>query len=165
MKTALFSGSFDPVTYGHLDVIRRAARLFDRVVVAIGVHHVKRTTFTAAERQEMLNEQVAEIASATGAVIEVITFDGLAVAAARSVGASVFVRGIRNASDYDYEAQMAGMNGMLDRSLDTVFFAASAGVGYIASSVVKQIAEFGGDVTALVPPQVAERLRARYSQR
>ena len=112
----------------------------------------------------MLNEQVAEIASATGAVIEVITFDGLAVAAARSVGASVFVRGIRNASDYDYEAQMAGMNGMLDRSLDTVFFAASAGVGYIASSVVKQIAEFGGDVTALVPPQVAERLRARYSQ-
>lgn len=162
MTTALFSGSFDPVTYGHLDVVRRAAGLFDRVVVAIGVHHAKKTTFTAGEREAMLRELVVDIAATTGATIDVITFDGLAVDAARSVGAKVFVRGVRNAIDYDYEAQMAGLNGMLDAGLDTVFFAASSGVGHIASSLVKQIAEFGGDITALVPPQVAEKLHQHY---
>lgn len=162
MKTALFSGSFDPVTYGHLDIVRRASRLFDRVVVAIGVHHAKKTTFTSAEREAMLRALVGDIARETGATIDVITFDGLAVDAARSVGATVFVRGVRNAIDYDYEAQMAGMNAMLGAGVDTVFFAASAGVGHIASSLVKQIAEFGGDITALVPPQVAEKLHARY---
>jgi pantetheine-phosphate adenylyltransferase len=164
MTSALFSGSFDPVTYGHLDVVRRAARLFDRVVVAIGVHHAKKTTFSAEERVAMLRELVADIAEECGAVIEVITFDGLAVEAARRAGASVFVRGVRNSADFDYETQMAGINTILDPGVDTIVFTAHDGVGHIASSLVKQIAELGGDLSALVPPQVAERLRARYGQ-
>lgn len=164
MKIALFPGSFDPVTYGHLDVISRAARLFERVVVAIGVNHAKKTAFTVEDRQAMLAELVAPIAARRGSEIVVATFGGLAVEAARAVGATVIIRGVRNAVDYDYEAQMAGLNATLAKGeIDTLFFSASSSVGHIASSLVKQIAELGGDVSAFVPPQVADRLRAHYS--
>ena len=162
MTTALYAGSFDPVTYGHLDVIERASRLFDRLVVAIGVHHEKKGEFDAAEREAMLRELVAAIADRTGGLIEVVTFDCLVVDIARRHQARVIVRGIRNSSDLDVEVGMAGMNAAMAPEIDTVYFGASSGVRHVASSLVKQIARLGGDVTAFVPPQVAEKLRARY---
>ncbi|WP_181706941.1 pantetheine-phosphate adenylyltransferase [Chthonobacter rhizosphaerae] len=162
MKTALYSGSFDPVTFGHVDVIRRAARLFDRLVVAMGVHHAKKALFSAEERVAMLRAVVDPIAADTGTPIEIVTFDGLVVDAARAAGAVAIVRGLRNTTDFDYEAQMAGMNGALAPEIDTVFLGASAEVRHVASSLVRQIAALGGDISAFVPPHVAEKLRAQY---
>lgn len=162
MTTALYAGSFDPVTYGHLDVVARAARLFDHLVLAIGAHHEKKALFTAAERQALFEELVIPIAADTGCRIDVITFDGLVVDTARRLGAKTLVRGIRNGRDLDDEAQMAGMNATLAPDVDTVFFAASAGVRDIASSLVKSVAALGGDVSAFVPPQVAEKLRVLH---
>ncbi len=162
MTTALYAGSFDPATYGHLDIIERASRLFDRLVVAVGVHHEKKGEFSATEREAMLRELVAPVAARTGSRIEVVAFSGLVVEAAREHGAAVMVRGLRNASDLDVEAGMAGMNAALVPEIDTVYLGASPAVRHIASSLVKQIARLGGDVTAFVPPQVAEKLRARY---
>ena len=162
MTTALYAGSFDPATYGHLDVIERASRLFDRLVVAVGVHHEKKGEFDAAEREAMLRELVASIASRTGGRIEVVAFSGLVVEAAREHGASVMVRGLRNASDLDVEVGMAGMNAELAPEIDTIYLGASPSVRHIASSLVKQIARLGGDVAAFVPPQVATKLRDRY---
>lgn len=162
MTTALYAGSFDPATYGHLDIIERASRLFDRLVVAVGVHHEKKGEFSAAEREAMLRELVVPIAARTGGRIEVVAFAGLVVEAAREHGAAVMVRGLRNASDLDVEAGMAGMNAALVPEIDTVYLGASPAVRHIASSLVKQIARLGGDVAAFVPPQVAEKLRARY---
>ncbi len=161
MTTAIYTGSFDPVTYGHLDVIGRAARLFDTLVVAVGAHHAKKALFTAEERQAMLVEVVAPIATKTGCRIEVVTFDDLAVDVARRHGASTFVRGIRNTRDLDDEASMAGMNAAMAPEVDSVFLSASGSVRHIASSLVKSVAAMGGDVSAFVPPQVAEKLRAR----
>ncbi len=162
MTTALYAGSFDPVTYGHLDVIERASRLFDRLVVAVGVHHEKKGEFDAAERESMLRELVGPITVRTGGRIEVVTFSGLVVEAARAHGASVMVRGLRNGSDLDVETGMAGMNAAMAPEVDTIYIGASPAVRHIASSLVKQIARLGGDVAAFVPPQVAEKLRARY---
>lgn len=165
MTTALYAGSFDPVTYGHLDIIERASRLFDRLVVAIGVHHEKKSEFDAAEREAMLCELVTPIAVRTGGRIDVVTFTCLVVDVARQHEARVIVRGIRNSSDLDVEVGMAGMNAAMAPEIDTVYFGASSGVRHVASSLVKQIARLGGDVTAFVPPQVAEKLRARYRGR
>ena len=165
MTTALYAGSFDPVTYGHLDVIERASRLFDRLVVAVGVHHEKKGEFDATEREAMLRELMVPIAARTGGSIEVVTFSGLVVDAAREHHAKAMVRGLRNGSDLDVEAGMAGMNAAMAPEIDTVYLGASPAVRHIASSLVKQIARLGGDVAAFVPPQVAEKLRARYSAR
>jgi pantetheine-phosphate adenylyltransferase len=160
MKTALYSGSFDPPTLGHVDVIRRAARLFDRLVLAIGVHHAKKALFTEDERTEMLREIAAEVMAGTACRIDIVAFDGLVVDAARQAGATVIVRGVRNVTDFDYEAQMAGMNAALAPEVDVVYLAASPGVRHIASSLVRQIAALGGPVDAFVPPHVATRLKA-----
>lgn len=162
MTTAIYTGSFDPVTYGHLDVIRRAARLFDRLVVAVGAHHEKKALFTADERRAMLVAAVAPIAGETGCRIEVVTFTDLAVDVARRHGAATFVRGIRNSRDLDDEASMAGMNAAMAPEVDSVFLSASGDVRHIASSLVKSVAALGGDLSAFVPPQVAEKLRARH---
>lgn len=162
MTTALYAGSFDPVTYGHLDVIERASRLFDRLVVAVGIHHEKKGEFDAAEREAMLRELVVPIAARTGGLIEVVVFSGLVVEVAREHRANAIVRGLRNGSDLDVEAGMAGMNATMAPEIDTVYLGASPAVRHIASSLVKQIARLGGDVAAFVPPQVAEKLRARY---
>ena len=162
MTTALYAGSFDPVTYGHLDVIERASRLFDRLFVAVGIHHEKKGEFDAAEREAMLRELVVPIAARTGGLIEVVVFSGLVVEVAREHRANAIVRGLRNGSDLDVEAGMAGMNATMAPEIDTVYLGASPAVRHIASSLVKQIARLGGDVAAFVPPQVAEKLRARY---
>lgn len=161
MITALYSGSFDPVTFGHLDVMRRASRLFPRLVVAIGVHHSKKALFSAEERLSMLAPLVRDIAGQTGHKVDVITFDGLVVEAARQVQAQTIVRGIRSFSDFDYEVQMAGMNARLAPEIDTLYLSAAAEVSHIASSLVRQVAALGGDVSAFVPSHVADMLKAR----
>ncbi|WP_181702858.1 pantetheine-phosphate adenylyltransferase [Chthonobacter albigriseus] len=161
MRTALYSGSFDPITFGHIDVVRRAARLFETLVIAIGVHHAKKALFSAEERISMIGRAVESIRAETGAQIEIVTFDGLVVDAARAHGAGVIVRGIRNTTDFDYEAQMAGMNAALAPEIDVIYLAASADVRHIASSLVRQVAALGGDLSAFVPPDVADMLKAR----
>ena len=160
-RIGFYPGSFDPVTLGHTDVIARACRLVDTLVVGIGVHDAKRPLFDAAERIAMLQVEVKPIAAKTGTAIGVVTFSGLAVDAAREAGAGVIVRGLRDASDFDYEMQMAGMNGAMAPAIETVFIAASPAVRHIAASLVRQIARMGGDASPFVSPAVAQRLKSK----
>lgn len=161
LRTGFYSGSFDPVTLGHRDVIARAARLVDRLVIGIGVHPAKAPMFSAEERVAMLAQETEPIAMTTGTVIEITTFDTLAVTAAAACGASIIFRGLRDGTDFDYEMQMAGMNGAMAPAIETVFVAASPGVRHIAANLVRQIAQMGGDVTAFVSPRVARSLAAK----
>jgi pantetheine-phosphate adenylyltransferase len=160
-RTIFYAGSFDPVTLGHLDLIARAARLFDRVVVGVGVHHGKKPLFDDAERVSLLRDEIARVGLPGAA--EVVTFDNLVVDAARSYGAAAILRGIRDATDFDYEMQMTGMNGALAPGLDTIFLPASGAYRHIAATFVRQIAQMGGDVTAFVPPAVAARLKEKLA--
>lgn len=161
MRTAIFAGSFDPVTNGHLDIIRQAAPLCDRLVVAVGVHHGKKPLFSADERQAMIRAAVAPITAETGLQVDVRTFDGLVVDAAAGNGATFMVRGLRTATDFDYETQMAGMNAKLRSDVGTVCLLASPDCRAISSTLVRQIAMMGGDVSAFVPAAVAEALKTR----
>lgn len=160
-RVGFYSGSFDPVSNGHLDVIARAAGVLGRLVVGVGVHHGKTPLFPWAERVEMLEAETRVIAARSSATIEVVTFDGLSVDAARAQGASVLVRGLRDATDFDYEMQMAGTNAALAPDVETIFFAAAPQHRHIASRFIRQIAAMGGDVDQFVPPLAAQRLRAR----
>jgi pantetheine-phosphate adenylyltransferase len=164
-RTAFYPGSFDPVTNGHLDVISGACQLCDRLVIAIGVHPGKAPVFSAEERAGLLREVAGPIAAAAGATIEVMTFDRLAIWAAREAGATLFVRGLRDGSDLDYEMQLAGMNRTMDGGIQTVFLPASTGVRPITATLVRQIAGMGGDVSAFVPPAVNARLRQKFAAR
>jgi pantetheine-phosphate adenylyltransferase len=164
-RAALYTGSFDPVTNGHLDVVRQACVLVDRLVIAIGVHPGKAPMFPADERAQMLREVCGPVAQQAGVALEVVTFDDLAVEAARRAGATVIVRGIRDGTDLDYEMQMAAMNAVMVPEVQTVFFPASPPVRPITATLVRQIAGMGGDVTSFVPPLVAERLKAKFSRR
>ena len=164
-RIGFYPGSFDPVTLGHTDVIARACRLVDTLVIGIGVHDAKRPLFDAAERIAMLQAEVKPIAAKTGTAIGVVTFSGLAVDAAREAGAGVIVRGLRDASDFDYEMQMAGMNGAMAPAIETVFIAASPAVRHIAASLVRQIARMGGDASPFVSPAVARRLKSKALKR
>jgi pantetheine-phosphate adenylyltransferase len=155
------SGSFDPVTNGHMDVIARAARLVDTLVVGIGVHPGKTPMFSAAEKIEMLEAETAPVAADTGCSIEIVTFDNLTVDAARAAGATLIFRGLRDATDFDYEMQMAGMNGAMAPGIDTVFLPASPPVRHITGTLVRQIAQMGGDISQFVSPAVAKRLKAK----
>jgi pantetheine-phosphate adenylyltransferase len=162
-RTVFYAGSFDPVTLGHLDLIARAARLFDRVVVGVGVHHGKKPLFADEERVVLLRNEIARLGLAGSGAAEVVTFDNLVVDAARAHGAAAILRGIRDATDFDYEMQMTGMNGALAPGLDTIFLPASGAYRHIAATFVRQIAQMGGDVTAFVPPAVAARLKEKLS--
>ncbi|MCG8559460.1 MAG: pantetheine-phosphate adenylyltransferase [Hyphomicrobiales bacterium] len=153
-----YSGSFDPVTNGHMDIIARAAKLVDRLIIGIGVHHGKTPLFTEAERVAMLEQEIAALPDLGDVQIAVSTFDNLTVDAARAAGATVIVRGLRDSKDFDYEMQMSGMNGAMAPDLETVFLAASPEVRHIAGVFVRQIAAMGGDVTSFVPAAVAARL-------
>jgi pantetheine-phosphate adenylyltransferase len=155
------SGSFDPVTNGHMDVIARAARMVDELVVGIGVHPGKTPLFSPAEKIEMLEAETRPIAEATGCRIEIVTFGSLTVDAARMAGATAIFRGLRDATDFDYEMQMAGMNGTMAPGIDTVFLPASPNVRHITGTLVRQIALMGGDVSQFVSPAVAKRLAAK----
>jgi pantetheine-phosphate adenylyltransferase len=152
-RTGFYPGSFDPVTYGHLDIVARAARLVDRLVLGIGIHHGKQGLLDADTRIALLEEVTRPIAEHTGIRIQVATFDGLAVDAARKHHAGLIVRGLRDASDFDYEVQMGQMNGALAPDIETIFLAASPATRMIASSLVKQIARMGGDITLFIPKE------------
>jgi pantetheine-phosphate adenylyltransferase len=163
-RTALYTGSFDPVTNGHLDVLRQACRVADRIVVAIGVHSSKTPIFTAEERAELLRAVCGPVLAGQGVELEVTTFDDLAVDAARRHGASLIVRGLRDGTDFDYEIQMASMNAAMAPEVQTLFFAASPPVRPITATLVRQIAAMGGDVSPFVPGLVAERLGAKFKR-
>ena len=163
-RTVFYAGSFDPVTLGHLDLIERAARLFDRVIVGVGVHHGKKPLFDDAERVALLRDEITRLGLAGSGAAEVVTFDNLVVDAARAHSATAILRGIRDATDFDYEMQMTGMNAALAPGLDTIFLPASGAHRHIAATFVRQIAQMGGDVTAFVPPAVAARLGEKLSR-
>jgi pantetheine-phosphate adenylyltransferase len=162
-RTALFPGSFDPVTNGHLDIVRQAARLADRLVLAIGTHPGKAPLFTVEERCAMVEETCGEVARAAGCDFACITFADLVVSAAQREGATILIRGLRSASDFDYEMEMAGMNGAMAPAVQTVFLPASPAVRPITATLVRQIASMGGDVSPFVPPPVAARLTAKFA--
>jgi pantetheine-phosphate adenylyltransferase len=159
------SGSFDPVTNGHLDVIGRAARMVDTLVIGIGVHPGKTPLFSTEEKRAMLEAETAGIARKTGCKIEIATFDNLTVDAAKDAGASLIFRGLRDGTDFDYEMQMAGMNGSMAPDVETVFLPASPGVRHITGTLVRQIALMGGDVSEFVPAGVLKRLKAKAAKK
>jgi len=160
-RIGFYSGSFDPVTLGHTDVIERACRLVDKLVIGIGLHPSKSPLFSAEERIEMLSMETRSIAHATSGGVEIVTFSNLAVEAARSHKASVIFRGLRDGTDFDYEMQMAGMNGAMAPDVQTVFVSASPNVRHIAANLVRQIALLGGDPSAFVSEEVARQLKAK----
>lgn len=159
------SGSFDPVTNGHMDVIARAARMVDTLVVGIGVHPGKTPLFSPDEKIEMLKADTAAVVRKTGCKIEITTFKTLTIEAAEAAGATVIFRGLRDGTDFDYEMQMAGMNGAMAPDIDTVFLPASPGVRHITGTLVRQIALMGGDIAEFVSPAVAKRLKAKASRK
>src|SRR6266849_1990349 len=161
-RTALYAGSFDPVTNGHLDVVRHAARLADRLVLAIGIHPGKAPLFSADERLALVEETCAPITRETGCELACIVFDDLVVTSARREGATLLIRGLRDGTDLDYEMQMAGMNAAMAPEIQTVFLPASPPVRPISATLVRQIAGMGGDVSAFVPAAVAHRLKTRF---
>ena len=164
-RIALYAGSFDPVTNGHIDVVRHAVRLADRLVVAVGVHPGKVPLFAAEERLAMLQETCGPVAKEAGCELACVTFDDLAVMAARRAGATMLIRGLRDGTDLDYEMQIAGMNASLAPQVQTVFLPASPLVRPITATLVRQIAGMGGDVSAFVPAAVAARLAAKSSRK
>jgi pantetheine-phosphate adenylyltransferase len=162
-RAALYAGSFDPVTNGHLDVVRRAVRLVDRLVLAIGVHPGKAPLFSAEERLAMVRETCEPIAREAGCAFSCTTFGDLVVAAARREGAGLLIRGLRDGTDLDYEMQMAGMNETMAPEVTTVFVPASSLVRPITATLVRQIAAMGGDVSAFVPAPVLRRITSKFA--
>jgi pantetheine-phosphate adenylyltransferase len=163
-RTALYAGSFDPVTNGHLDVVRHAVRLAEKLVLAVGVNPGKAPLFSADERLAMLQEICAPLAKEAKCELSCVTFSGLVVEAARKAGASVLVRGLRDTTDFNYEMQMAGMNAAMAADIQTVFLPASPAARPITATLVRQIAGMGGDVSAFVPAAVAARLKKKFSR-
>ena len=158
-RSALFPGSFDPMTNAHLDVARRAATLFDRLVIAVLRNPRKEPLFSVEERVELIRASVHDL----GAHVRVDAFDGLTVEFARMQGTQFIVRGLRATSDFEAELQMAHTNRKLAPSIDTTFLMTALEFGYLSSTLAKEIARFGGDLTEMVPPAVAAELRARFA--
>jgi pantetheine-phosphate adenylyltransferase len=160
-RVGLYPGTFDPVTNGHLDVIARAARMLDKLVVGVAINTGKGPLFSIEERVELVQAEINSIASKNGMVIEVQPFDNLLVQFARKIGATMIIRGLRAVSDFDYEFQMAGMNYRMAPDIETVFLMASETHQFIASRLVKEVAMLGGDITSFVPPLTHERILKR----
>jgi pantetheine-phosphate adenylyltransferase len=166
-RTALYAGSFDPVTNGHLDVVRAASKLADRLVLAIGIHPGKTPLFTVEEREKMLRACLNQMpmAGKKNLTVDIITFDNLVIEAAQKEGATLLIRGLRDSTDFDYEMQMAGMNGAMAPDIQTVFLPASPPVRPITATLVRQIAKMGGDVKSFVPALVAKELKAKFAKK
>jgi pantetheine-phosphate adenylyltransferase len=165
-RIGLYPGTFDPVTLGHLDIVKRAVKLVDHLVIGVANNPSKAPLFTLEERGIMLMREAAPLAaplSQARATIEVRTFDKLLVKFAEEVGAGVIIRGLRAVSDFEYEFQMVAMNQRLNSEIETVFLMADPRHQAIASRLVKEIAAFGGDITAFTPPLVAKALKKRYA--
>ncbi len=163
VRTGLYPGTFDPITLGHTDIIRRAASLVDRLVIGVAINRDKGPLFPVEERIALVESEVAKIATDTGVEIEVRAFDNLLVQFAEEVGASVIIRGLRAVADFEYEFQMVGMNRTLSENIEMVFLMAGAQYQPIASKLVKEIARMGGDVTRFVSPEVATALKRRFA--
>lgn len=161
-RIAYYAGSFDPVTNGHLDVVRRAARMADTLVLAIGIHPGKTPLFTAEERLAMLEQVCGPVARKAGCKLVCTTFSGLVIEAARKAKATLLIRGLRDTTDFNYEMQMAGMNEVMAPRIQTVFLPAGADVRPITATLVRQIAGMRGDVSAFVPAPVAARLAKKF---
>jgi len=156
-RIAIYPGSFDPITMGHLDILDRALRIFDKVIIAVGEHIKKDTLFSTKERLQQIKEAVKERKN-----VEVAHFEGLMIDYAKKRNANAIVRGLRAVSDFEYEFQMALMNRKLDSSIETVFIMTRGMYSYLNSSVVKEVAKHNGNVTTLVPPVVAEALKEKF---
>ena len=163
-RIGFYSGSFDPVPLGQADVIGNCLRLVDRLVIGIGVHPGKAPMFSVDERKAMLAAETRPLL-APGTSVEVVTFAGLTIDAARAAGASAIFRGLRDGTDLDYEMQMAGMNGAMAPDIGTVFLPASPGVRHITATLVRQIAAMGGDVSSFVSPAVARQLKDKTASK
>jgi len=157
MRTGIFPGTFDPVTEGHVDIISRSLKVLDRVVVAVARAYHKDTLFSVEERQELVTRTVAGMSG-----VEVTTFDGLLIDFAKGLGASAIIRGLRFISDFEYEFQLALMNRRLDPQVETLFFMPSAKFSYLNSSVIKEVARLGGDVSGLVPEPVIHAMKEKF---
>ena len=165
LRIGVYPGTFDPLTNGHMDVIARAARLLDKLVVGVAVNSGKAPLFSLEERVELVQAEMASIANKNGTVIEVRPFQGLLIDFAREQGASMIVRGLRVVADFDYEFQMAGMNYRMAPDIETVFLMASERHQFIASRLVKEVAALGGDITSFVPKLTLERTMLRMRER
>ncbi|MDX6805309.1 pantetheine-phosphate adenylyltransferase [Terrihabitans rhizophilus] len=163
IRTALYAGSFDPVTNGHVDVLRSAAFMFDRVVLAVGTHHAKTPMLSAEDRVSLLKQVCAPIGLDKGCDVRITTFNGLVIDAARQADARFLIRGLRNGTDFDYEMQMAGMNAALAPDIHTICIPASVASRPITATLVRQIAAMGGDISAFVPQPVAAKLAEHLS--
>lgn len=163
MRVGLYPGTFDPITLGHLDIIERAARLVDRLVIGVAINRDKGPLFPLEERVAMIEAECAKLSERTGAEIVAHPFESLLIDCAHDVGAQVIIRGLRAVADFEYEYQMVGMNRALDSSVETVFLMAEAKHQAIASKLVKEIARLGGDVSKFVTPAVSAALRERFA--
>lgn len=162
MRIALYPGTFDPITLGHIDIIRRAAALVDRLVIGVAINRDKGPLFGLEERVAMIEAEAVKLSVQTGTEMVVHPFENLLIHCAHEVGAQIIVRGLRAVADFEYEFQMVGMNRALDNSVETVFLMADAGHQAIASKLVKEIARLGGDVTKFVTPAVRQELLAKF---
>ena len=162
-RTAFYPGTFDPVTNGHVDILQGALAVADTVVVGVGINAGKSPMFTIDERLKMVSDMIAGLGPDASERATAIAFDGLAVEAGRQAGAAMLVRGLRDASDFDYEMQMAGMNRTMAPGMRTVFLPASPAARHITATLVRQIASMGGDVSAFVPESVARRIAQKFA--
>jgi pantetheine-phosphate adenylyltransferase len=163
-RIAYYPGSFDPVTNGHLDVVRQAVGLCDTLIVAIGINPGKKPLFSVEERLAMIKDVFGPIGAKAGCAIEAATYDNLTVAAAQKAGATIMIRGLRDGTDLDYEMQIAGMNQTMAPDVQTVFLPASPGVRPITATLVRQIAAMGGNIAPFVPASVAKGLKAKFAK-
>lgn len=157
MRTAVYPGSFDPVTNGHLDIIRRASKIYDKIIVGVLINKAKNPLFDAQERVDMIRSVTADLEN-----VEVETFSGLLVEFAHQHGAQVIVKGLRTVADFEYEFQMALLNKALNSACETIFMMTDTKYSYISSSMVKELAGFGGDLTGLVPNELIKTIKAKY---
>lgn len=158
MRVGIYPGSFDPITLGHIDIIERSARIFDKLIVAVLKNSEKKSLFTVDDRIEMILDAVKEYKN-----VEVIHFDGLTIEFAKKYNAECIVRGLRAVTDFEYELQLAQINKQLDKKLETIFLTTNIMYSYLSSSVVKEIAMYNGDITKFVTPFVEQKLKEKYS--
>ncbi len=159
MSRAIYPGTFDPITNGHIDLVKRASRLFDKIIVAVAINPNKKTAFSLDKRVALAKQTLAGLDN-----VEVCGFQGLLVNVAREKGASVIIRGLRAVSDFEYEFQLAGMNRRMEPNIETMFLTPAEQFSYISSSLVREIAALGGDISEFVAPEVADALTDAYAK-
>lgn len=157
MTTAIYAGSFDPVTYGHLDIIERSSRIVDELVVSVLKNSAKNPLFSASERVSMLEEVTSHLTN-----VRIDSFDGMLVDYAKKINATILVRGLRAVTDFEYELQIAQTNHIINSGVDTIFFSTSLEYSYLSSTIVKEVASYGGDISKFVPEQLMERVYGKY---